>query len=172
MHIYTLYNIIIKNVPAKSLGHIIRSGLCHNRISIISDSAGQQKRMIHMKRKILSLITAAAVAMPLMAGCSVLDDITESELSETPATREYDTALSMSVKKSDGKMEITRSEKKNTYIRMPDSQPRSLQFGTCRLILLRIRRLSFLEKRPKRRRRSFLAASTKLQVCTKIVLIL
>lgn len=77
--------------------------------------------MIHMKRKILSLITAAAVAMPLMAGCSVLDDITESELSETPATREYDTALSMSVKKSDGKMEITRSEKKNTPMGEKDS---------------------------------------------------
>ena len=74
-----------------------------------------------MKKKIFSLLLAAALAVPFMAGC---DELVSDTSEDAPSSAESGTqktdnssksakGITMSVDSADGKMNITRAEKKN-----------------------------------------------------------
>lgn len=68
-----------------------------------------------MKRKAISLLLTAALTIPVLSGCLDMDLTEDSsdESSKTSASDNTVSGLSMSVSDSDGKMTISRAEKKN-----------------------------------------------------------
>ena len=76
-----------------------------------------------MNKKFVSLLLTAALTIPLLAGCLDTEPVmqTSSDHSKTSVSKSMVSGLSMSVSGSDGKMNISRAERKNTPMAEKDT---------------------------------------------------